>query len=43
MQAADVAMYSAKAHGKGGYEVYRPDLQVAIVRRLDWTADLREP
>ena len=41
MQAADVAMYSAKAHGKGGYEVYRPDLQVAIVRRLDWTADLQ--
>ena len=41
MQAADVAMYSAKAHGKGGYEVYQPDLQVAILRRLDWTADLQ--
>ena len=41
MQAADVAMYSAKAHGKGGYEVYEPGLQAAIVRRLAWTADLQ--
>src|SRR5208283_223051 len=41
MQAADLAMYAAKTHGKGRYEVYRPDLQVAIVRRLDMTADLQ--
>jgi len=41
MQAADVAMYAAKAHGKGCYEVYQPDLQAAIVRRLDRTADLQ--
>ena len=41
IQAADVAMYAAKAHGKGRYEVYEPDLQEAIVRRLDRTADLQ--
>jgi diguanylate cyclase (GGDEF)-like protein len=41
MQAADVAMYAAKARGKGRYEVYQPDLQAAIVRRLDRTADLQ--
>jgi diguanylate cyclase (GGDEF)-like protein/PAS domain S-box-containing protein len=41
MQAADVAMYAAKAHGKGRYEVYKSDLQVAIVRRLDRIADLQ--
>ena len=41
MQAADLAMYAAKTHGKGRYEVYQPDLQVAIVRRLDMTADLQ--
>jgi diguanylate cyclase (GGDEF)-like protein/PAS domain S-box-containing protein len=41
MQAADVAMYAAKAAGKGRYEEYRPELQSAILDRLDRTADLQ--
>jgi diguanylate cyclase (GGDEF)-like protein/PAS domain S-box-containing protein len=41
LQAADVAMYAAKARGKGCYEVYRPALQVAVVERLGRTADLQ--
>ncbi len=32
LQAADVAMYSAKSRGKGRYEVYQPALQQAMVR-----------
>ena len=40
LQAADVAMYAAKARGKGCYEVYRPALQEAVVERLSETADL---
>jgi len=41
MQAADVAMYAAKAGGKGRFEVYQPALQLAIVQRLERTADLQ--
>ena len=41
LQAADVAMYAAKARGKGRYEVYKPALQVAMVERLERTADLQ--
>ena len=41
MQAADVAMYAAKAAGKGRYEEYKPELQSAILDRLDRTADLQ--
>ncbi len=41
LQAADVAMYAAKARGKGCYEVYRPELQVDVVERLGRTADLQ--
>ncbi len=41
IQAADVAMYAAKARGKSRYEVYKPDLQVAIVERLERTVDLQ--
>jgi len=41
MQAADVAMYAAKAGGKGRYAVYEPALQSAIVERLERTADLQ--
>jgi diguanylate cyclase (GGDEF)-like protein/PAS domain S-box-containing protein len=40
MQAADVAMYAAKAGGKNRSEVYQPALQSAIVDRLERTADL---
>ncbi len=41
LQAADVAMYSAKSRGKGRYEVYQPALQQAMVQRLERTADLQ--
>jgi diguanylate cyclase (GGDEF)-like protein/PAS domain S-box-containing protein len=41
MQAADVAMYAAKAGGKGRYEEYKPLLQSEILDRLDRTADLQ--
>ncbi len=41
LQAADVAMYAAKGRGKGGYEVYQPALQAAMVERLERTADLQ--
>ena len=41
IQAADVAMYAAKARGKGCYEIYEPALQMAMVERLEKTADLQ--
>jgi diguanylate cyclase (GGDEF)-like protein/PAS domain S-box-containing protein len=41
IQAADVAMYSAKARGKGSYEVYQPSLRLAMLERLEQTADLQ--
>ena len=41
MQAADVAMYAAKAKGKNGYEVYQPSLQEAVSDRLERTAELQ--
>ncbi len=41
LQAADVAMYSAKSRGKGRYEVYQPALQQAVLERLERTADLQ--
>jgi diguanylate cyclase (GGDEF)-like protein/PAS domain S-box-containing protein len=41
LQAADVAMYAAKARGKNGYEVYQPALQVAVSERLERTAELQ--
>ncbi len=41
IQAADVAMYAAKAGGKGRYEVYQPALQASVVERLERTADLQ--
>jgi diguanylate cyclase (GGDEF)-like protein/PAS domain S-box-containing protein len=42
LQAADVAMYAAKARGKNGYEVYQPSLQVAVSDRLERTAELQQ-
>lgn len=37
---ADLAMYSAKDHGKGRFEVFRPKLQRAATTRLRLKADL---
>ncbi|MGO8870470.1 MAG: EAL domain-containing protein [Acidimicrobiales bacterium] len=41
IQAADVAMYAAKTRGKGSYEVYQPSLKLAMLERLEQTADLQ--
>jgi diguanylate cyclase (GGDEF)-like protein/PAS domain S-box-containing protein len=41
MQAADVAMYAAKARGKNCYEIYKPALQAAVSERLARSAELR--
>lgn len=41
LQAADVAMYAAKARGKNCYEMYQPALQEAVSERLEKTADLQ--
>jgi diguanylate cyclase (GGDEF)-like protein/PAS domain S-box-containing protein len=41
MQAADVAMYAAKARGKNCYEVYKPALQAAVSERLERSAQLQ--
>ncbi len=41
MRDADVAMYAAKARGKGGYRVFEPHMRQAVVRRMELKADLR--
>ena len=41
LRAADVAMYAAKAAGKGGYQAYRPELHTEARGRLERTADLQ--
>jgi diguanylate cyclase (GGDEF)-like protein len=38
---ADVAMYRAKAAGKGGHEVYDPAMHAAVLERLEIQGDLR--
>jgi diguanylate cyclase (GGDEF)-like protein len=38
---ADLALYRAKARGKGGYEVFEPEMHTAIVKRLDLEGDLQ--
>ncbi len=38
---ADAAMYTAKQSGKGGYEVFRPDMHAQALVRLELKADLR--
>jgi diguanylate cyclase (GGDEF)-like protein/PAS domain S-box-containing protein len=38
---ADVAMYRAKSHGKGGHEVFAPEMHAALLDRLALEADLR--
>jgi EAL domain-containing protein (putative c-di-GMP-specific phosphodiesterase class I) len=39
---ADLAMYAAKARGKGCYELYRPSLHAATLERLQLKADLQQ-
>ena len=38
---ADVAMYSAKAHGKNRFEVFEPAMQEAVHQRLELANELR--
>ena len=41
MRDADVAMYAAKARGKGGFAVFEPHMREAVVRRMELKGDLR--
>jgi len=41
MRDADVAMYEAKAGGKGGFQVFEPHMRDAVVKRMELKADLR--
>lgn len=38
---ADVAMYRAKADGKGGHAVFEPSMHAALIARLEMADDLR--
>jgi diguanylate cyclase (GGDEF)-like protein len=38
---ADVAMYRAKHEGSGGYHIFEPGMQVALMERLELEADLQ--
>jgi diguanylate cyclase (GGDEF)-like protein/PAS domain S-box-containing protein len=39
---ADLAMYAAKARGKGCYELFKPSLHAATLERLQLKADLQQ-
>jgi diguanylate cyclase (GGDEF)-like protein len=39
---ADLAMYLAKRNGKGRFEMYRPDMHIDAVRRLETAVGIRE-
>ncbi|HXF51408.1 MAG TPA: EAL domain-containing protein [Dehalococcoidia bacterium] len=41
MQEADTAMYAAKAHGKGRFQVFEEAMQASMLHRLELLADLR--
>ncbi|MCU1503480.1 MAG: hypothetical protein JWM12_2834, partial [Ilumatobacteraceae bacterium] len=38
---ADVALYEAKAAGKNGYELFRPEMHTEVMRRVELEFDLR--
>lgn len=38
---ADLAMYHAKAAGRGGHEVFEPSMHTAVLQRLELECDLR--
>ena len=38
---ADLAMYHAKAAGRGGHEVFEPSMHAAVLARLELEADMR--
>jgi diguanylate cyclase (GGDEF)-like protein len=37
---ADVAMYRAKNHGKGGYDIYEDGMHTAVLKRMEMKAEL---
>ena len=37
---ADVAMYRAKNHGKGGYDIYEDGMHIAVMKRMEMKAEL---
>ena len=37
---ADVAMYRAKSHGKGGYDIYEDGMHIAVMKRMEMKAEL---
>lgn len=41
VQSADLAMYAAKAHGKGNYKFFEPDMEAKAKERLQLEAELR--
>jgi len=41
MRNADAAMYQAKSHGKGRYELYDPSMQAAALKRLEMKGRLQ--
>ena len=41
MRDADVAMYAAKARGKGEFELFQPQMRHAVVTRMELKGDLR--
>jgi diguanylate cyclase (GGDEF)-like protein/PAS domain S-box-containing protein len=41
LQQADIAMYVAKANGKGGYHIYEPGMRSQVLERLEVSAELR--
>lgn len=40
LRRADIAMYIAKAQGKGRYRLFEPDMESSLVERLELLADL---
>jgi diguanylate cyclase (GGDEF)-like protein len=38
---ADLAMYHAKAQGRGRYELFRPEMRIAVTERLELESELR--
>jgi diguanylate cyclase (GGDEF)-like protein/PAS domain S-box-containing protein len=42
LSAADVAMYTAKGKGKGGYEFFEPSMHRSLVERLELEENLHE-
>ena len=42
LRAADVAMYAAKANGRGGFEFFEPSMRAALLERMELENNLRD-